>query len=154
MGHAGVPDRRVAPFLPNLDSSNKPPDPGATSQGPAGGAYGLVCLLVATYIPSFPLRVKGELCVDMRRPLNWAVGDHFQLEHLSRRGGGPIQWRAPGELSLRHLPDRILASGWGVRSVTKAPPSEFTLPDLHHQRHRIAVPVCLLSVAQGGVCPA
>ena len=26
----------------NLDSSNKPPDPGATSQGPAGGAYGRV----------------------------------------------------------------------------------------------------------------
>ena len=42
--------------------SLKPPDPGATSQGPAGGAYGRVCLLVATYISSFPLRVKAEPC--------------------------------------------------------------------------------------------
>ena len=49
-------------FYPNLDSSNKPPDPGATSQGPAGGAYGRVCLLVATYISRFPLRVKHEPC--------------------------------------------------------------------------------------------
>ena len=43
--------------------SLKPPDPGATSQGPAGGAYGRVCLLVATYISRFPLRVKHEPCV-------------------------------------------------------------------------------------------
>ena len=50
-------------FYPNLDSSNKPLDPGATSQGPAGGAYGRVCLLVATYISRFPLRVKHEPCV-------------------------------------------------------------------------------------------
>ena len=62
-----------------------------------------------------------------------AVGDHTQLGHLSRRGGEPTQWRAPGELSLRHLPDRILTPGRGVRSVTKAPPSELTLLDLHHQ---------------------
>ena len=61
-GHAGVPDCQVAPFLSHLDSSNKPPDPGATSQGPAGGAYGRVCLLVATYISRFPLRVKHEPC--------------------------------------------------------------------------------------------
>ena len=50
-------------FYPNLDSSNKPPDPGATSQGPSGGAYGRVCLLAATYISRFPLRVKHEPCV-------------------------------------------------------------------------------------------
>ena len=73
-------------FYPNLDSSNKPPDPGATSQGPAGGAYGLVCLLVATYIPPFPLRVlKEEPCADVRRPLHWAAR---RSRSLGPRPGG------------------------------------------------------------------
>ena len=52
----------VIALISVIYKSLKPPDPGATSQGPAGGAYGRVCLLVATYISSFPLRVKAEPC--------------------------------------------------------------------------------------------
>ena len=49
----------------------------------------------------------------------------------------PAGWRthpmaSPGELHSDTDLDRILTSGGGVRSVTKAPPSELTLPDLHH----------------------
>ena len=59
-----------------------------------------------------------------------------------------------GELFSNLNHDCILTPGSVARFETEAALSEFTLPDLHHQRHRIAVPVCLLSVAQGGVCPA
>ena len=46
-----------------------------------------------------------------------------------------------GELVSNQNHDRILASGSVARFETEATLSEFTLPDLHHQRHRIAVPV-------------
>ena len=42
--------------------SLKPPDPGATSQGPAGGD-GWYVFEWRRISPAFPLRVKGEPCV-------------------------------------------------------------------------------------------
>ena len=71
----------------------------------------------------------------------------------TRRSGEPTQWRVPGDLhsnTLTPIASWPLAAQ-GVWSVTKAPLSEFTLPDRTAPSAR--VPVCLLCVARGGVCP-
>ena len=64
-------------FNSHLDSSNKPPDPGATSQGPAGGAYGLVCLPRGDVY--LPLPSQGQARTVRRlRTAERATGDHAQ----------------------------------------------------------------------------
>ena len=61
----GGPGSQSPSFVLSLSviyKSPKPPDPGATSQGPAGGD-GWYVFEWRRISPAFPLRVKGEPCV-------------------------------------------------------------------------------------------
>ena len=52
----------ICTLISVIYKSLKPPDPGATSQGPAGGD-GWYVFEWRRISPAFPLRVKGEPCV-------------------------------------------------------------------------------------------
>ena len=59
-----VSPRHIVLSLSVIYKSPKPPDPGATSQGPAGRACGLACQSRGDVsIARFPLRLKHEPCV-------------------------------------------------------------------------------------------
>ena len=110
-GPAGVPDRQVAPFLSHLDSSNKPPDPGATSQGPAGGD-GWYVFEWRRISPAFPLRVKGEPCVGRGRLARWvALPPAITLSWVTTRRWLTHQRRARGSFSQTDTLIALLATG-------------------------------------------
>ena len=131
-GHAGVPDRQVAPFLITPRQLQQAPGPGCHLSGP--GRRGLRAGMspsgnVYLFLPS---QGQGRTV----RRLRTAEGPPA----ITLRGTfEPAGWRthpmaSPGELHSDTDLDCILAPGGGVRSVTKAALSEFTLLDLHHPR--------------------
>ena len=76
--------------------SLKPPDPGATSQGPAGGD-GWYVFEWRRISPAFPLRVKGEPCVGGGRLARWvALPPAITLSWVTTRRWPPFRtWPPP-----------------------------------------------------------
>ena len=91
--------------------SPKPPDPGATSQGPAGGD-GWYVFEWRRISPAFPLRVKGEPCVGGGRLARWvALLPAITLSWVTTRRWLTHQRRARGSFSQTDTLIGLLSAG-------------------------------------------
>ena len=91
--------------------SLKPPDPGATSQGPAGGD-GWYVFEWRRISPAFPLRVKGEPCVGRGRLARWvALPPAITLSWVTTRRWLTHQRRARGSFSQTDTLGVLLTKG-------------------------------------------
>ena len=100
--------------------SLKPPDPGATSQGPAGGD-GWYVFEWRRISPAFPLRVKGEPCVGGGRLARWvALPPAITLSWVTTRRWLTHQRRARGSFSQTDTLIALLATGEQYGGVPQA----------------------------------
>ena len=113
-GGRGRPGQTVPVIIALISvvyKSLKPPHPGATSQGPAGGD-GWYVFEWRRISPAFPLRVKGEPCVGGGRLARWvALPPAITLSWVTTQRWQTHQRRAQGGFSQTGTSDALLPAG-------------------------------------------